>query len=521
MLRTKKVTTRHPNGRSGALQWLVAIVASLAMVLAFTVPANAVPLVRAGGDVVNNVVTLPVIQVTCSPDGSAQFQVSSPGVPGDPYGFRRVLWNNGAPSGVIDLMWGITLDGVRAGYIFPPDLPSYWSVLGYDVDGEYAIRYYFDCADPSATPPPSAIVFTSDPPSFVFGGSSNGTPPPDKTSLPDNVSRIAGANRYATAAKIATQFGTANAVVIANGTDAKQGVDALSANYLAGRVNSPILLTQATRTDSTTLGAVKSVLKGASSPTIYVMGGIDSVSNGVVAQFKAAAASVSTGSIAVRRIAGSDRYATSALAATTPGAVNNSLSLGGDVIGKTAILASGEANADALAAGPLSYGWGIPVLLTPANMAEQVTFDAIKKLGITQLIVLGGTDRVSQTVISHLQPAGVLSVKRIAGMDRYATAADLYNFALDTLRNSSGDHYGVNGDTVYIANGTTGFPDALAAGPLVGKDGNVLLTTAPTKLGASALSFLKVHSQFTSVVGLGSATTVSNSVLSTAGKAVG
>lgn len=506
MSRSKKVTTRHPNALSGFVGWLLAIVSSLAMVLLFA------PVANAGGPSSTQEVTLPQVTVECQ-SGQAMFY-SEPGLPGRPYTVDQPLWNNGTPSTIVELDWAIFPEGLDAGWVLPNPMPSHWTDIGMDNDGNEGAIFYYDCNNPevmsSPDVPPSTTPPTTPPPT---------TPP--SSSLPENVSRIAGTNRYATAAAIASRFGTANAVVIANGESVKEGVDALSANYLAGRVGAPILLAQATKTDSGTLSAAKTVLKGSSNPTIYVMGGKDSVSDAVVAQLKSAAASVSSGTVAVKRIAGPDRYATSALVAESQGAVENSLSFGGNTMAKTAILASGETNADALAAGPLSYAWGIPVLLTPDKMAQQVTFSTIQKLGITQLIVLGGTDRVSPTVLSRLSDAGIISVKRIAGADRYDTAAQLYSYAADVLRDKSGNHYGVNGSIVYLANGDTGFPDALSVGPLVGKNGNVLLTTSPTKLGAPALSFIKAHDQFTSVVGLGSASTVSNSVLITAGKAVG
>lgn len=100
---------------------------------------------------------------------------------------------------------------------------------------------------------------------------------------------------------------------------------------------------------------------GATDPVIYVMGGTDSVSDAVVAQFKTAAASVATGTVTVKRIAGANRYATAAIAATTPGAVTNSLTLAGGSGATTALFASGEVNADALAGGALSYAWGVSV----------------------------------------------------------------------------------------------------------------------------------------------------------------
>jgi putative cell wall-binding protein len=334
----------------------------------------------------------------------------------------------------------------------------------------------------------------------------------------DSTPRVAGSNRYATAAALATQFGTANAVVVANGTDAKEGVDALAANYLAGRSKAPIVLAQANRVETQTLTAVKSVLKGAANPTIYVMGGTDSISAAVANQIKAAATSVATGTVTVKRIGGADRYATSALAAATPGSVTNSLKLSaGGTAATTAILASGESNADALAAGALSFAWGVPVLLTQPGVMQKAVAHAITSLKITQLIVLGGTDRVSQAVLDQAKSAGVTTIKRIAGTDRFDTSAQLYTFATGPLLDGSGDHYGTDGGAVYLANGITGFPDALAAGPLAGKSSSVLLTVRPNKLGDPAATFIKAHAgSLDSVKGLGTASTIAASVLTQA-----
>lgn len=227
---------------------------------------------------------------------------------------------------------------------------------------------------------------------------------------------------------------------------------------------------------------------------------------------------MSTGTVTVKRLGGADRYATAALAATTPGTVTNSLKL--SATGKaatTAILASGEVNADALAAGALSAAWGIPVLLTRAGQLPKPVTDAIASGKITQLIVLGGTDRVSRAVLDQAAAAGVTSTQRIAGTDRFDTSARLYTFAMASLTNGSGSHYGADGATAYLANGVTGFADALAVGPLAGKNGSALLTVRGNALGAPATAFLKAHAgTIGSVTGLGSAPTITAAVLAQA-----
>jgi putative cell wall-binding protein len=480
MLRATATVTRHPRTMRAVGRVVLAVGAVGAMAIAAVPAAAAAPVTAVSAAAATTAIAPPEVSLDCSVDPS-RIIVSDDSWP-QAEGFGEYL--DRTDDGVVTVGYGIvngtTLNGKQvvlahtAGWVF-----------GEESDVEIALRV-LSCDDPTGAHTEGMV-----------GGS--------WPALPDGASRISGANRYETAAKIATAFGTAGAVVIANGTTAKAGVDALAANYLAGRVGAPILLTQAASTDAATLGALKTVLNGAADPTLYVMGAADSVSDAVVAQFKAAAASVATGTVTVKRIAGANRYATAALAATTAGAAKNSLALAdGGTGATTALVVSGEVNADALAGGPLSYAWGVPVLLTPSTGLPAAATDAIKSLGITQLIVLGGADRVPQAVLDQAATAGVTSVKRIAGANRYDTAAQLYGFAVDTLADGAGSHYAASGTTAYLANGTTGFPDALAAGPLAGKNGGVLLTVPGMSTGASPRSFMAAHSQFNTVVALGS-----------------
>lgn len=498
MSHTTATITRHPRTIRAVGRAVLALGAIGAMAIAAAPTAAAAPVTAVSVAAATTAVAPPEVSLDCSVDPS-RIVVSDDSWP-QAEGFGEYIERT--DDGVVTVGYGIvngtTLNGKPAVLAHTAG----W-VFGEESDVQIALRV-LSCLDPTGA---------------HTAGMVDGSWP----ALPANASRISGASRYETAAKIATEFGTAGAVVIANGTTAKAGVDALAANYLAGRVGAPILLTQAASTDQATIGALKTVLKGAADPVIYVMGAADSVSDSVVAQFKAAAASVATGTVAVQRIAGANRYATAALAATTPGAATNSLALtSGGSGATTALLVSGEVNADALAGGALSYAWGVPVLLTPSTGLPAAATDAIKSLGITQLIVLGGADRVPQSVIDQAKAAGVTSVKRIAGADRYDTAAQLYGFAVDTLTDSAGSHYAASGTTAYLANGTTGFPDALAAGPLAGKNSGVLLTVQGASTGASPRSFMTAHSQFASVVALGSSSdAVSNYAVAEAATAAG
>jgi len=294
---------------------------------------------------------------------------------------------------------------------------------------------------------------------------------------------------------------------VANGETAKGGFDALAANFLAGRAAAPILLTQAKTLPRESAQALRAVLDGSPQATLYVMGKADSVSDVVVSQLTAIAKEAVSGNVTVTRVAGDNRYSTSALAAGH-GAVGSVSFAKGSPSYKTAILASGVVSADALAAGPLSFSAGLPVLLTGAAKLPAEVSAFLKKAGVQQVFVMGGVDRVSPDVLAELRALGVQVVKRIAGPNRFATSAELYSFAVAPASTEASDGGGLGWGTVsaaYVANGVTGFPDALAAGPLAGAGKAVLVTAGPSKLDPEVAA---LTTKASSVVGLGQPATV-------------
>lgn len=315
------------------------------------------------------------------------------------------------------------------------------------------------------------------------------------------IARIAGSDRYDTARVIAETFAQTNvfrrdAVILANGTDAKGGFDALSANYLAGVMHAPILLTSAVTLPKPTVAALTEIFQGATGTiTIYVMGRADSVSPVVRSDAIVAVRATAPGAqVVIKEISGQNRYATAAAAASAGGArAAGSYDLGRG-LGATMFLASGEIAADALAAGAVSAAARIPVLLTPyAPTLPGEVLDVIRDLGIKNVIVLGGPDRVSKAVVGQLGDAGVYAA-RLAGsgsQGRFDTAAMVNEFAYAPVT----DHglgltpgaYAVS----YIANGADGFADALAVGPLAAATTSPLLTVPKDELPASTGEFLK------------------------------
>ena len=147
---------------------------------------------------------------------------------------------------------------------------------------------------------------------------------------------------------------------------------------------------------------------------------------------------------ALERVAGENRYETSAAIAAQFGATSG------------AILASGETgrSVDALSANFLAGVQGVPVLLTQRDRIPASVLARLNALtGAKNVTIVGGTVAVSAAVETQLRTAG-FTVTRLGGADRYATSE-----AIITAGRASANPIGL------VASGTS-FPDALAGGPL-------------------------------------------------------
>lgn len=277
------------------------------------------------------------------------------------------------------------------------------------------------------------------------------------------LTRLAGGDRFETAATIATStFGRADAAIVASGRDFP---DALAGNYLAGRLGAPVLLAERDSVPLPTLDALYRL----GVKRVTLLGGEGALGSSVLAALGA-------GGFDVTRIAGGDRFETAAAVARE----------GGAPASRTALLASGRTFPDALAAGPVAYGAGIPQLLTEPTSLSPAAANALSELGITNVLVLGGAGSVSDTVVGQLQNMG-LQVGRLAGGDRYATSVAIADFAVGAL--------GFERSHVDVATGT-GFPDALAGGAHAGSGRHAVVLAEPspsTALGAAA-GYLRTHS---------------------------
>ncbi|WP_181009933.1 S8 family serine peptidase [Ornithinimicrobium sufpigmenti] len=171
--------------------------------------------------------------------------------------------------------------------------------------------------------------------------------------------------------------------------------------------------------------------------------------------------------VEVDRISGKHRYATAAATALAFGEVD------------TVYLASGQQFPDALSGVAPAVRDGAPVLLTRAGQLPSDTKAAMVELAPETVLVLGGDQAVSDTVLDEVGSLTGAKVSRVAGRDRYGTAAELAleRFVPDDV------------DTVYVASGRE-FADSLSAGPLAGQGGDPVVLTKPDDLPSATIQAL-------------------------------
>ncbi len=196
--------------------------------------------------------------------------------------------------------------------------------------------------------------------------------------------------------------------------------------------------------------------------------------------------------ISVTRLTGNDRYTTS-----------TEISYNGWNSCDYVFIATGEGFADALAGSSLAGAYEAPILLTQKNSLPQGVKEEIKRLKAKNAFVLGGEGAVSNNVTNELLSLG-LSVKRISGQDRFATAQEIALSLKEKLKGSIPDK------TAIITNGFN-FPDALSISPLVSFKRYPILLVSKDSIPSStkkALSFLAI----TKTIILGGAGIISENV---------
>ncbi len=312
----------------------------------------------------------------------------------------------------------------------------------------------------------------------------------------------------------------------------KTYTDSLASQYLAGTLTTGTLLTSPTALTPVTRTALR--VEGISH--VYVMGGPLAIDTTVVNAIEtmpvyrcggnglARNTRNQTGTIQVTRIGGATLYATAAMIAETPpvsevaglklpaayaggptkhGLYNDTTGIGSTNVAsggflKTAILANGQEFQDAEAASALAYSNEVPVLLTAPTKLVTQAHTALVALHVRQVIVMGGTLAISNTVVKAVEAMTVtghpVSVLRVAGKDYTDTAVQLAKMELNDTMTAGLDW---DPSSLLIARGN-GFTDGIAGAVVERYITGTLTTPAPmlltenqTTVGTYLTTFLK------------------------------
>lgn len=167
---------------------------------------------------------------------------------------------------------------------------------------------------------------------------------------------------------------------------------------------------------------------------------------------------------AATRLAGADRYQTAI-----------EVSKAGWTSSDNAVIAYGEDFPDALTAAPLAKKYNAPILLTGKTALSAGVLAELQRLGVKNVFVVGGEGVVSKAVADALVAAG-MSVERLAGADRYATALAVAN------------KIGTSSEVV-VAYGEN-YPDALSISAIAAAKGMPILLTDKNAMSDAVKAYI-------------------------------
>ena len=154
----------------------------------------------------------------------------------------------------------------------------------------------------------------------------------------------------------------------------------------------------------------------------------------------------------------------------------------------TVVIARADHYADALAAAPLAAELGGPLLLSGGEGLERDLGVELQRLGARAVHLVGGPSALSHDLEASLASWGVTNVVRTAGADRFETAALIASQ--------------VGGTSVYVANGHTGWPDAVAVSGLAAVQGRPIVLVGSDRVPRSTREVLaRLGVEAASVVG--------------------
>ena len=196
------------------------------------------------------------------------------------------------------------------------------------------------------------------------------------------------------------------------------------------------------------------------------------------------------------RLAGLDRYETAAL-----------IALEANDQADTVIIARGDDDyiMDSLAGSVLAGALDAPILLTTHNQLHAKTLETIVNLGAKNVVLLGGVGAISPAVFAELEDAGLI-VKRVAGKDRYETAAEIARLVSTELGAAFGNKAFV----------VSAGPDALVIGPFAVANGIPILMVRKDSVPEATTKVID-ELNITEVTVIGGTGVVSDAVINSLG----
>lgn len=187
----------------------------------------------------------------------------------------------------------------------------------------------------------------------------------------------------------------------------------------------------------------------------------------------------------VERVSGSTRMGTSVALSSEVHARGSS---------RVALIARADAYPDALAGAPLAQKLGAPLLLTLRDRLDSAVAAEIDRLGVREVVVLGGEAAVSNRVLQELRARpSVQQVRRLSGSDRFETA-----------RRIAAE---VGGRDVYVVEGASsnparGWPDAVSVSALAARQQRpILLVTRDVVPPGTAAALTELRARSATIVG--------------------
>lgn len=150
-----------------------------------------------------------------------------------------------------------------------------------------------------------------------------------------------------------------------------------------------------------------------------------------------------------------------------------------------AIVASGIDFPDALCAAPLSKKYDAPILLNEGNSLNLVTKEELKRLGVKNVIIIGGTGVVSSKVEEEIQSMQYsennstknVQITRIAGQNRYETSIKVAKILDKSTK-------------IFVAYGEN-FPDAISVGSIAATEGMPIILTAKDSIPNNTKEYIQ------------------------------